>query len=192
MKHVLLLGAALTLFSGVALADPGPADKAPPGESAQQAPKSEGPMAGCRFDGNGDDWGRDGWRHGPGDGPRGWRGGPGGDCGPGRHGWGPGEDFDGPHPWHHHGFGKGGPGFGPFSRGPDILLERGPNRIHVKCAEDESTQQCVDAAKDLLGAVAKSFEHGPRDPRPEMPPTPGDEGGPAPEAAPEGAAPATP
>jgi hypothetical protein len=72
---------------------------------------------------------------------------------------------------------------GRSSKGPDILLEHGPNRVHVKCAEDESTQQCVDAAKDLLGAIAKSFEHGPAGPRPDMPSAPGDgTSGPAPNA----------
>jgi hypothetical protein len=64
-------------------------------------------------------------------------------------------------------------GFGPPSKGAHIVLERHGNRIDVKCADDDTTQQCVDAVKNLMDQVASMRRDGPDAPpppaRPEMP-----------------------
>ena len=66
--------------------------------------------------------------------------------GPGMEGYGP---MPGWHPgmmmhgWHH----------GPPSRGASFHIERGPMEIHIRCAEDEETRACVEAAGILLDKV---------------------------------------
>ena len=73
-----------------------------------------------------------------------------------RHGWRDGDrdgrDFRGPRR-----------GFGPMSKGPRIVLEHRGNRIDVKCADDDTTQQCVDAVRNLMNEVASTMRgrHGP-------------------------------
>jgi hypothetical protein len=37
------------------------------------------------------------------------------------------------------------------------MLKRGGSMIAVKCSEGDSTQECVDAVKDLMSAVADSM-----------------------------------
>lgn len=131
MKRILMLGAALTLVSGVAFAEsPGISgvDTATP-----VAANDDGGAAPADFDRDGPD-GK--WRHG-------WRRGDGGPGGP--------DGFRGPRP-----------GFGMMSKGPAIVLEHHGNRIAVKCAKDDSTQQCVEAVMNLMDRVAQTMHrHGP-------------------------------
>lgn len=132
MKRVLLLGAALSLIGGVALADPAPAvDAGSPPKATEQLPTDQVARA------DSDDW----QMH--------------------RH-WGDRSDDDqdsrGPMhgPWHGRGH-----GFAMGLRGPHVILEHGPNKLIVKCNENDSTQDCVDAVKGLLAEIGKTFGHGP-------------------------------
>jgi hypothetical protein len=54
------------------------------------------------------------------------------------------------------------------SKGAHIVLEHRGNRIDVKCAANDTTQQCVDAVKDLMGQIATMMPRG----RPGEPPPP--------------------
>ncbi|MEO8669198.1 MAG: hypothetical protein ABI399_11820 [Bauldia sp.] len=140
MKKILMLGAALSLIGGVALAESSSGSTATgdtiaaSGGLTQMMAESDGPQMGGK------------WRHGKHH----------GDQRAGREDRGP-----------HH-------GFGPPSRGAHIVLERNGNRIDVKCAEGDSTQQCVEAVERLIDRVAAKMDHG------------GGQGGspPAPEGAP--------
>jgi hypothetical protein len=54
-------------------------------------------------------------------------------------------------------------GFMAPTKGARIVLEHRGNRIDVKCADNDSTQQCVDAVKNLMEQVASTMRgrHGP-------------------------------
>jgi hypothetical protein len=134
MRKLLILGTALALLGGVSLAQ---ADTAPAPAAPAATPAPDG---------------------GPGPGgPGGPQGGPGWNRGPGMPGW------------HHWGWGSmpwqkdrppgprmgmGGP-MPPPSKGAHVILERGRfgGRIDVKCAENDSTQDCVDAVKSLMSQI---------------------------------------
>ena len=138
MRKLLILGTAMALLGGVALAhaDTAPAPAAP---AATPAPEA-GPGPG----------GPGGPQGGPG-----WNRGPGGPGGPGWHHWGWGSM-----PWQ-----KGRPpgprmAMGgamppPASKGAHVILEHGRfgGRIDVKCADNDSTQDCIDAVKSLMAQL---------------------------------------
>jgi hypothetical protein len=135
MMKTLMTGAAFALLlGGAALADPAsPVDPTSP--VAATAVAQGGTVVKAEYDQGGPR--QDGWRHG-------------------RHGWGQHGGKDGPDGRR---FG-GGHGGMMLSKGPGIFLEHKGSRITVKCAENDSTQQCVDAVKDLMGSIAQAMHRG--------------------------------
>ena len=49
-----------------------------------------------------------------------------------------------------------GPPMMPPSRAAAFMIERGDTKIHVRCAENEPMQACVNAASALLDKVASA------------------------------------
>jgi hypothetical protein len=131
MKRVLLLGAALSLMGGIALADQMPTTGAgSPPKATEQLPADQVARA------DSDDWQmHQHWDRWDGD-----------------------HDNAGPMhgPWHGRGH-----GFPMAFRGPHVILEHGPNKLIVNCNENDSTRDCVDAVKGLLAEIGKTFGHGP-------------------------------
>jgi hypothetical protein len=74
----------------------------------------------------------------------------------------------------------GGPPPPPLSKGAHVVLERGRfgGRIDVKCADNDSTQDCIDAVKSLMAELPMMHRPGggpmssptaPETPAPETP-----------------------
>ena len=181
MKRVLLLGTALSFISGVAFAGvvgvPAPAANSHLTVLAQGEPDDGGDGGDYTAAPESD------WAGGPRDD---WQGGP-------PHRWHGGDDNDGPRDWRggdrsHWGNRDGrGPGWrgGPKARmmpgmGAHIVLKHGGGLIDVKCAESDSTSDCVAAVERLMDKIGTTMKHdGPDAPPPPPPPPPEGPTGPA-------------
>lgn len=135
MKKILMLGAAISLISGMALAETSPGAPTLTASDGVRQVKVDGDRPGKG------EWKRHGKHHASRDGHR---------------------------PRHRD--------FGPPSEGAHIILERHGSRIDVKCAENDTTQQCVEAVNSLMAQAAAKLGRGGRDggpgPAPEGTPAP--------------------
>jgi hypothetical protein len=177
MKKVLLLGTALSFFGGVAFAGtaavPAPAGNSSPTVLAQGGPDDDSDD-GDYSAAPGSDWAegsRDDWRGGP---PQHWRG---GDDNDGPSGW------RGARSWHwgdrdgRRGGWRGGPQARMMpGKGAHIVLQHHGNRIDVRCAESDSTADCVAAVERLMDKITATTKGD----RPDAPPPPPAEAPPPP------------